>query len=67
MLDTLASVSVALVAVPLGLRLLTGSVRLGAALAVLIVAPEVFLPLRRASAEFHESAEGLAAAAHAST
>jgi len=60
-LDTLASVSVALVAVPLGLRLLHGSVPLSAALAVLIVAPEVFLPLRRAGAEFHESTEGLAA------
>ena len=64
-LDTLASVSVALVAVPLGLRLLTGSVRLAPALAVLIVAPEVFLPVRRASAQFHESAEGLAAARRA--
>lgn len=64
-LDTLASVSVALVAVPLGLRLLDGSIALSAALAVLIVAPEVLLPLRRASAEFHESTEGLAAAAHA--
>jgi ATP-binding cassette subfamily C protein CydD len=61
-LDTLASVAVALLAVPLGLRLLTGSVPLSTALAVLVVAPEVFLPLRRASAEFHESAEGLAAA-----
>ena len=64
-LDTLGSVSVALVAVPLGLRLLTGAVRLSAALAVLVVAPEVFLPLRRASAEFHESTEGLAAASRA--
>jgi ATP-binding cassette subfamily C protein CydD len=64
-LDTLASVSVALVAVPLGLRLLSGSIRLAPALAVLIVAPEVFLPLRRASAEFHESTEGLAAARRA--
>jgi ATP-binding cassette subfamily C protein CydD len=64
-LDTLGSVSVALVAVPLGLRLLTGAVRLSAALAVLLVAPEVFLPLRRASAEFHESTEGLAAASRA--
>lgn len=64
-LDTLASISVALVAVPLGLRLLSGSIRLPDALAVLIVAPEVFVPLRRASAEFHESAEGLAAAASA--
>jgi ABC-type transport system involved in cytochrome bd biosynthesis fused ATPase/permease subunit len=64
-LDTLASVSVALVAVPLGLRLLSGSIPLAPALAVLIVAPEVFLPLRRASAEFHESTEGLAAARRA--
>ncbi|HYA00141.1 MAG TPA: thiol reductant ABC exporter subunit CydD [Candidatus Binatia bacterium] len=61
-LDTLASVAVALVAVPLGLRLVGGSVSLASALAVLIVAPEVVLPLRRASAEFHESTEGLAAA-----
>jgi thiol reductant ABC exporter CydD subunit len=60
-LDTLASISVALVAVPLGLRLLVGGVRLSTALAVLIIAPEVFLPMRRASAEFHESTEGLAA------
>jgi len=64
-LDTLGSVSVALVAVPLGLRLLTGSVPLTAALAVLIVAPEVLLPMRRASAGFHESTEGLAAASRA--
>jgi thiol reductant ABC exporter CydD subunit len=64
-LDTLASVSVALVAVPLGLRLLSGSIRLAPALAVLLIAPEVFLPLRRASAEFHESTEGLAAASRA--
>ena len=64
-LDTLGSVSVALVAVPLGLRLLAGEAHLSAALAVLIVAPEVFLPLRRASAEFHESTEGLAASARA--
>lgn len=64
-LDTLASISVALVAVPLGLRLLDGGVSLPAALAVLVIAPEVLLPLRRASAEFHESTEGLAAAARA--
>ncbi|MGC8514207.1 MAG: thiol reductant ABC exporter subunit CydD [Acidimicrobiales bacterium] len=61
-LDELASVSVALVAVPLGLRLVDGTIRLSAALSVLVLAPEVFLPLRRASAEFHQSAEGLAAA-----
>ena len=64
-LDTLGSVSVALVAVPLGLRLLSGSLPLSSALAVLVIAPEAFLPLRRASAEFHESTEGLAAAGQA--
>ncbi len=61
-LDELASVAVAVVAVPLGLRLLSGSIHLSAALAVLVVAPEVFVPLRRASADFHQSTEGLAAA-----
>lgn len=61
-LDTLGSLSVALVAVPLGLRLISGGIRLAPALAVLAVAPEVFAPLRKASAEFHESTEGLAAA-----
>jgi ABC-type transport system involved in cytochrome bd biosynthesis fused ATPase/permease subunit len=50
------------VAVPLGLRLIGGSIGLAPALAVLVIAPEVFLPLRKASAEFHESSEGLAAA-----
>jgi ATP-binding cassette subfamily C protein CydD len=64
-LDELGSISVALVAVPLGLRLLSGAVTLPAALAVLAISPEVFAPLRRASAEFHESTEGLAAAAQA--
>ncbi|HTV13011.1 MAG TPA: thiol reductant ABC exporter subunit CydD [Acidimicrobiales bacterium] len=64
-LDTLGAVSVALVAVPLGLRLISGSIALPTALAVLILAPEVFLPLRKASAEFHDSAEGLAAASKA--
>jgi thiol reductant ABC exporter CydD subunit len=64
-LDTLASLSVALVAVPLGLRLLSGSIGLSHALAVLVIAPEVLIPLRRASAEFHESTEGLAAAGQA--
>lgn len=61
-LEVLASVGTALVALFLGLRLLDGSVHLGVALAVLVLAPEVFLPLRRAGAEFHASAEGQAAA-----
>ena len=61
-LEVLASVGTALVALFLGLRLLGGTVHLGMALAVLVLAPEVYLPLRRAGAEFHASAEGQAAA-----
>jgi ATP-binding cassette subfamily C protein CydCD len=62
-LETLASVGTALVALFLGLRLLHGTLPLGTALAILVLATEVYLPLRRAGAEFHASAEGRAAAA----
>lgn len=62
-LDTLASIGTALVAVPIGLRLVSGRMALGPGLVALLLTPEVFAPLRRASAEFHESAEGRAAAA----
>ena len=61
-LEFLAGIGTGLVAMVLGLRLLGGSVSLYTALAVLLVSPEVFLPLRRAGAEFHASAEGQAAA-----
>lgn len=61
-LEVLAAVGTALVALSLGLRLLDGAVQLGPALAVLVLAPEVYLPLRRAGIEFHASAEGQAAA-----
>jgi thiol reductant ABC exporter CydD subunit len=60
-LELLAAIGTALVAVTLAIRMLHGSVGLGTALAVLIVTPEVFLPLRQASAQFHASAEGIAA------
>ncbi|HTX62861.1 MAG TPA: thiol reductant ABC exporter subunit CydD [Acidimicrobiales bacterium] len=61
-LEFLAGIGTGLVAMVLGLRLLGGHVSLYTALAVLLVSPEVFLPLRRAAAEFHASAEGQAAA-----
>ncbi|MGH9046005.1 MAG: thiol reductant ABC exporter subunit CydD [Acidimicrobiales bacterium] len=57
-LELLAGLGTGLVAMVLGLRLLDGHSSLYVALAVLLVSPEVFLPLRRASAEFHTSAEG---------
>jgi thiol reductant ABC exporter CydD subunit len=61
-LETIAAVATALVAVSIGLRLVDGRMTLAAGLAVLILTPEVFLPLRQASAQFHASAEGVAAA-----
>jgi ABC-type transport system involved in cytochrome bd biosynthesis fused ATPase/permease subunit len=60
-LEMLAGLGTGLVAMVLGLRLLDGRTSLYVALAVLLVSPEVFLPLRRASAEFHVSAEGKSA------
>jgi ATP-binding cassette, subfamily C, bacterial CydCD len=61
-LELLATLSVALVAVSVGLRLLAGHLDLRTALFVLILAPEAYLPLRRLGAAYHASAEGLAAA-----
>jgi thiol reductant ABC exporter CydD subunit len=62
-MDMIAGFGVGLVAMVLGLRLLWGQVGLETAMAVLLVAPEIFIPLRRAGAEFHASTEGQAAAA----
>jgi len=61
-LELLSSLATALVALVLGLRLLNGSLELNVALAVLLVTPEVFLPLRRSAAQFHSSSDGIAAA-----
>jgi ABC-type transport system involved in cytochrome bd biosynthesis fused ATPase/permease subunit len=59
-LEILAAVGTALVAVRLGLRLDSGQRILPQALAVLILTPEVFLPLRRLIADFHAGATGRA-------
>ena len=61
-LELLATISVALVAVGVGLRLVDGSLDLETGLFALVLAPEAYLPLRRLGAEFHASEEGLAAA-----
>jgi thiol reductant ABC exporter CydD subunit len=60
-LELLAGLGTGLVAMVLGLRLLDGHTSLYVALAVLLVSPEVFLPVRRAAAEFHTSATGRSA------
>ncbi len=64
-LELLATLSVALVAVGIGLRLAAGDMTLETGLFVLVLAPEAYLPLRRLGAEFHASEEGLTAAADA--
>ena len=62
-LELVASVSVALIAVGIGIRLLGGHIGLRTSLFVLVLAPEAYLPLRQAAAEYHASAEGTSAAA----
>ena len=58
-LELLATVSVALVAVAVGLRLLGGHLPFRTALFVLVLAPEAYLPLRLLGANYHASAEGM--------
>jgi thiol reductant ABC exporter CydD subunit len=61
-LELLATFSVALVAVAVGLRLLGGHLTFATALFVLILAPEAYLPLRLLGTNYHASAEGMKAA-----
>lgn len=61
-LELVATVSTALVAVSVGLRLVTGGLDLRTALVVLVLTPEAYWPLRLVGSHFHASAEGLAAA-----
>ncbi|MBO2453084.1 thiol reductant ABC exporter subunit CydD [Actinomadura barringtoniae] len=61
-LDFLATIATALVAVSLGIRLVDGTVTLRAALIVLLLTPELYAPLRALAAQYHAAADGLAAA-----
>lgn len=60
-LELISTLSVALVAVTSGLRLVGGSLDLRTALVVLLLAPEAFLPLRAVGAAFHTAVEGAVA------
>lgn len=60
-LELLASISVAIVAVTIGFRLIDGSLGLFVGLFVLLLAPEAYLPLRQVGVQFHAAAEGVAA------
>jgi thiol reductant ABC exporter CydD subunit len=64
-LELVATISVALVAVAVGLRLMGGHLDLQTGLFVLVLAPEAYLPLRQLGANYHASVEGMAAAEQA--
>ena len=57
-LELIATISVALVAVVIGLRLVSGTMDLGSGLFVLLLAPECFIPLRELGAGYHASENG---------
>ncbi len=61
-LELLSTLSVALVAVSIGFRLVDGSLGLETGLLILLLAPEVYLPIRQVGALYHSSVEGLSAA-----
>ncbi len=61
-LELAASLSVALLAVSVGVRLIGGQLDLEVGLFVLLLAPEAFLPIRQVGVQFHAAAEGVAAA-----
>ena len=62
-LELLATISVAMVAVTVGIRLAHGSMALGTALVAILLAPEAYWPIRRVGAEFHAAADGAEALA----
>lgn len=61
-LEFLTTLSVAIIAVEVGFRLLFGHMDLATGLLVIMIAPEVYQPLRQVGFQFHASANGVAAA-----
>lgn len=61
-LELLSTLSVAIVAVTVGTRLVYYGIDFRTALFVLILAPEVYLPIRQVGVHYHDSADGVAAA-----
>ena len=60
-LELIATLSVALLAVLIGLRLVSGSLTLSVGLFILIISPEVYWPIRQVAGYFHAAADGIAA------
>ena len=61
-LEFIATLSVALVAVEVGMRMVSGQLGLFVGLVIIMLAPEVFDPLRQVGTQFHASTNGVAAA-----
>ncbi|MGB5382116.1 MAG: thiol reductant ABC exporter subunit CydD [Acidimicrobiia bacterium] len=61
-LELVATMSVAVIAVAVGLRVVNGNLDFEPAFAILILAPEVYAPLRKAGSEFHAAMDGMEAA-----
>jgi len=61
-LELLAMIGVAMTATAIGIQLAGGHLELVAGLTVLLLAPELYMPLRQLGAQFHASADGMAAA-----
>lgn len=61
-LELLSTLSVAVIAVTIGFRVVFGELDLATALFVLILAPEAYLPIRQVGVHYHDSADGVAAA-----
>ncbi|WP_067531154.1 thiol reductant ABC exporter subunit CydD [Nocardia crassostreae] len=64
-LESLATLCVALVAVSIGMRLVFGNMGLYAGILALVLAPEVYLPLHTVGERFHAAQDGMAAAERA--
>jgi thiol reductant ABC exporter CydD subunit len=61
-LELVATISVAVIAVAIGLRVVQGTLDFEPAMAILILAPEVYAPMRKAGSEFHAAMDGMEAA-----
>lgn len=61
-LEFLSTISVALIAVEVGMRMVSGAMPLFTGLLIIMLAPEVFDPIRQVGVQFHASANGVAAA-----
>lgn len=64
-LELIATISVAIIALGIGLRLTNGQMELETGLMVLILAPDVYLPIRQVGTQFHAAVEGMEAWAQA--